>query len=350
MNLQNNLNKKQRGFTIIELMVAISVLTIISLFGANIYLSYTQSARNLKANNLIYEEGRFLMEKIVKEIRRGGIDYEEYFNQSNDGLPGLTSPLLEVGVLPANLGELGELGHNYCQYDRAFYTAGNDGLMPSDDDESQGTLNPGYLPAINTPLQENLYLINNAGDERTYFTRVERDVSGNTIGKIGMLKLIGRDFGTDGIDSLDSYNGEQPTDTDCRPDDRENDGLIDTWHCHPDFNCYREVDINGTDFPICDGYAHVAINDVSHVGHSFEDISPNAINILDLNFVISPSEDPWKAYENNGVQNQPYITIQMTIEANPAVVSGLQDGRVPQITLNSTISTRNYGEIKSSCI
>lgn len=333
-----NKNKERAGFTIIELMVAISVLTIIALFGANIYLSYTQSARNLKANNLIQEEGRFLMEKIIKEIRQGSIDYEEYFNQSNDGSGGLFGATLGV------------LGQNYCQYDRAFYTAGEDGLMPTEDDESQGTLNPAYVEAISTPLQENLYLINNAGNQRTYFTRVERDVSGNTIGKLAMLRLVGHDYGTDSINSLDSYNGEQATDTDCQPDERENDGLIDTWHCHPDFSCDRDVDINGTDFPICNGYGHNIVNDVLDADHSFEDISPNAINLVDLNFFLSPADDPWKAYENNIVQNQPYITIQMVIEANPAVVSGLEEGRVPRIVLNSTITTRNYSEIKSSCI
>ena len=328
--------RQPKGFTIIELMVSLAILTMIALFAGNIYINYTDSARNLKAANLLYEEGRFMMERIVREVRQGAVDYEEYFNVNS------------LGSDPA----LGQLGLNYCLYDQDFYSVGFDGTIGTKDDESLGernTVNANPAP-ISTIMQDNLFLINLGGDERTYFTRIERDVSGETIGKLAMVKLIGKDFGEDGIDGSDSYNGDDPHNISCEPDARENDGLIDTWHCDPDYPCDTQVSIVSAEVPACDGYGHQILNDPTDANHSYVDISPNALNVLSLKFFISPEDDPWKAYKVNSAQIQPYITIQLTVAANPKLVSGIDDNRIPVITLTSTTTTRNYDEIKSSCI
>jgi len=73
---------KIKGFTIIELMVSLTILTLLSLGTARIYLNYTASTQDLKAANLVYQEARFLMERLVKEVRQGAIDYEQYYNQN----------------------------------------------------------------------------------------------------------------------------------------------------------------------------------------------------------------------------------------------------------------------------
>jgi len=323
--------RKPKGFTIIELMVALAVLTLISLFAGNIYINYSYAARNLKTANLLYEEGRFLMERIVKEVRQSAVDYEEYFSVNS------------LGSDPA----AGELGRNYCFYDQDFYSVGFDGVINTRDDESLGernALNVNAAP-ISTIMQENLFLINMAGDRRTYITRVEKDVSGNTIGKVAMVKLIGQDYGDDGINSSDP-KGVGP-DVLCAPDSRENDGLVDTWTCDPDFPCKTDVILtNGA----CEGFGDQILNLPTDPDHSFIDISPNALNVLSLKFMISPEDDPWKAYKIKNVQIQPYITIQLTVAANPKLINGIDNDRIPQITLTSTVSTRNYDEIKSSCI
>lgn len=322
-----------------EIVVALVILAFIALFAATIFLNYTQRSRELKAANLVYEEGRYLMERIVNEIRQGTIDYEEYFNQNVLG---------------------SELGKNFCLYDQVFYDASFDETFGTPDDESLGMINPEVLikgepatPPLLKPQQDSLFLINQEGDERTYFTRVEKKVEDEAIGKLAVTKLVGKDFGYDEINGFDSYNGLKAHNSFCKPDERENDGLIDTWLCHPDFTCDREVPPPNLDvdlLPGCDGYVHQAYNDIESEFHSFVDLSPNAINVVDLKFMLYPENDPRKAYKVNEVQVQPYITIRMTLEANPKLVSGLDPEKLPRITLTSTATTRNHVEVNSRCI
>lgn len=312
-------------------MVALAVLTLISLFAGNIYINYTGAARDLKAANNLYEEGRFLMERMIREIRQSGIDYEEYFNQN---------------VLT------GALGENYCLYHQEFYSPGLDGIIRTKDDESLGIRNPDNLhaAAIASPIQKNLFLINLYGDKRTILTRIEKEVNGQQIGKIGLTKLIGKDFGEDHIDGKNSYHDYKAHNVSCSLDAREGDGLVDTWLCDAEFPCNHEKEIVSITNPACDGYTDMILNEPKSEDHSFIDISPNAINVVDLKFIVTPEDDPWKAYKVNHTQIQPHITVQLTIEANPKLVNGLDKERLPRLTLTSTASTRNYDEIKSSCL
>lgn len=334
---------KQKGFTILELMVSLTILTLLSLFAGRIYINYQASARDLKAANLLYEEARFLMEKIVREVRQSGIDYEQYANQNI--------------LVPINGGSYTD---HYCNYSSFWYDSGPDGdPVTWQDNESTGRRNAeledeivnthGLFPQATRPVENELYLTNLAGDERTILTRVEKDVNGTTIGKVAMLKMIGKDFGDDHIDGRESYNGLQLHDVNCTPDDRENDGLIDTWHCHPDYPCKEDETTTSTSNPACEGYTHLTVNNPADSDHSFVDISPNALNIVDLQFAVAPDDDPWKAYNINAVQIQPHVTIRLTAEANPVTVAVTNESRIPSITLTSTITTRNYDEIKSDC-
>jgi len=336
------LNRRQKGFTIVELMVSLTVLTLLSLGAARVYLNYTASTRDLKAANLIYEEARFLMERMVREVRQNAIDYEQYANQN------ITIPLFG-----------GDYTDHYCSYDRYFYDSGPDGdPFVEDGQESIGRHNPelevfitsNTLPTVAVkPIETELYLININGDGRTMIKRIERLEDGENIGKLSMVKLIGKDFGEDHINRNDSHNdGGASHDLECDDttlDTRENDGLIDTWHCDDDYPCIKNAPLNGDIYGVgCQGLGHTVDDD-----NGFVDISPSALNITGLKFIISPSDDPWKAYNMDEVQIQPNVTIQLTAEANPKLVSTTGDGRIPSITLTSTVTTRIYDEIKSSC-
>ena len=327
---------KTKGFTLIELMVSLIILTMLALFAGRLYLNYLNTSRDLKAANLVQEEARFLMERLVREVRQNGIDYEAYFNQNVVG---------------------GGYGANYCSYDAFFYDSGPDSdPVTWEDNESTGLRNPELsattygsatsLEAVQA-IEDELYLINMAGDERTLLSLVEKDAGGVPIGRVAMLKMEGKDFGNDHINSEDSHNGDDPPDLSCEPDERENDGLVDTWLCVDGFPCDRKHTIYS--LTSCEGYAHVAVNNPANPDHSFIDISPSAINIVDLKFMISPTDDPWKAYNIDGVQIQPHVTIQFTAEANPYMINLGNDGHVPSITLTSTVTARNYDEINSEC-
>jgi prepilin-type N-terminal cleavage/methylation domain-containing protein len=342
-----------KGFTLIELTIALVVLTMLSIFAGRIYLNYTNSSRDLKAANLVYDEARYLMERIVREVRQNGIDYEQYFNQNV--------------MIPLN-GGVGSYTDNYCSYSSFFYDNGLDGDVTTlEDNESRGTRNveregaidlffppspPNPDPAAAVkPIEKELYLINIGGNKRTILTRVEKTVGTDTIGKVAVLKLDGEDFGQDHIDGRNPKNDNPPvTDFNCSPDEGENDGLIDTWLCAPDFPCKKDVTISVPTNPLCEGYAHLAVNDPTNPNHSFVDISPNAINVVDLKFIIAPMDDPWKAYNMKDVQIQPHVTIQLTVESSPKLTGSTLGARKPSVTLTSTVTARNYSEITSDCL
>lgn len=329
-----------KGFTLIELMVSLMVLSLISLFSSNIYLNYTSSSRDIKAGNMVYEEARFLMERIVREVRQNAVDYEEYFNQNV--------------MIPVN-GE-GNYGDNYCSYSAFFYDNNGESIGTRNEDLDVSYSLAVIAASLGTdaravhPVEKELYLINIPGNKKTILTRVEKVDGGETIGKVAMLRMIGKDFGNDGINGQDSYNNGT-NGFGCVPDDRENDGLIDTWRCDPDYPCKTDVPVLSND-PVlgCEGYGHLATNDpLDPDNHSFIDISPSALNVVDLKFLITPEDDPWKAYNMNDVQIQPHVTIQLTVEASKKLVDTTFEDHIPSITLTSTVTTRNYSEIKSEC-
>ena len=140
-------HRRKKGFTIIELMVSLTILTFLSLGTARIYLNYTASTRDLKAANLLYEEARFLMEKIVREVRLGAIDYEQYFNKN------LAIPLD---------GDTGTYSDNYCRYDSFFYDSDGEstGLRNQEVDLA---LNNASIDPLTVKLVEDAHILENAG-------------------------------------------------------------------------------------------------------------------------------------------------------------------------------------------
>ena len=338
---------RPRGFTLIELSIAVVVLTMLAIFSGQIYLNYTAASRNLKGANLVYEEARFLMEKIVREVRQNGIDYEQYFNQN---------VMIPLNVIV--LGETENYTDNYCSYSSFFFDNNNESRGTRNvDRENIITTNLPPLPAPLSPasavrpIEKELYLINISGNTRTVLTRVTENVSGKTIGKVALLKLVGKDFGSDHINGLNPSQSIPPvSNPTCKADEGENDGLIDSWQCDAGFKCKANPATPSTSpsLPGCQGLTQTAIKDPADPDYSFVDISPNALNIVDLKFMIAPADDPWKAYKMNDVQIQPHVTIQMIVEANPLLVAASAK-TPPSITLTTTITARNYDEINSDC-
>ena len=312
----------RKGFTLAELMIATTVLALLITFAAAIYNNFFGTVRNLQAANLVYDEARFSMERISQEIRNGTIDYEEYYNQKMNFF---------------GFGENKTYGQNYCQYSRQFYTAGPDDEFGTLDDESTGVrsaLVPPPLGRLKTgttdqyepdPFQSQLLLIDINGRNRTYIKRVvKNDTYGNPIGRIGMIKLVGEDWG--GIDHIPGTK-----------DEGENDGRIDTWHCADGFHCCE-----GTD------PCHPEITPEIISDSYFVDITPSALDIVDLKFIIAPMDDPRKAYNTPDDQIQPHVTIRLTARANPRI-AGKLTGSTPNIVLDSTISARAYNGIITEC-
>ena len=340
-------------------MISITILALLITFASSIYINFFGSVRNLKAANLVYEEARFTMERITKEIRNGTIDYEEYYNQNLvKELHGASYEYIRNDTYSRS--------DTYCQYSRQFYGLGPDGEFDTLDDESTGVraevdaiteeasppaigrLNEAGTEYIPDPIQSDLYLININGDRRSYIKRIERvDSGGTTVGKVGLVKLIGEDYGIDRVNSLDPDLDPSTPDT-CSSDPGENDGRIDTWICEEGYTC-PDIEINVGDCFDAVAGQDVINNPANPDENSFVDITPASLDIVDLKFIISPMDDPRKAYNTNEVQVQPHVTIKMTARANPRLAAEFQSDRIPDITLESTVSARAYNPIITEC-
>ncbi len=294
------------GFTLVELMVAITILALIMAFAAATYTNYFNASRNVRAANLVYEEARFATERIAKEIRVNTVDYEEYFNQSKNDTGGGTAPYAK----------------NYCEYSQVFYDPGIDEIYGTSDDVSRGENQSG--PAISGEKQNALFLISEQGDRRTYVKRMERD----GVGRIGLLKLAGKDYGID----------HAPSGADCPPDVGEHDGRIDTWVCEAGFDCAPE-DAEGPCASV-----EPALSDAR-----FIDITPKALDVKTLTFAVTPSDDPRKGYRMSEIQRQPAVTIELSVSANPALTREFRGGSRAALSLSTTVSSRVQNEVVTEC-
>lgn len=85
-----------------------SILATVFLVVSSLYIDSFRESRRSSVQNQVYEDARYVMNFIAKELRAGTVDYDEYYNQ------------LVVG---------GELGQNYGAYFSSFYNPGSDGKL-----------------------------------------------------------------------------------------------------------------------------------------------------------------------------------------------------------------------------
>jgi hypothetical protein len=90
--------------------------------------------------------------------------------------------------------------------------------------------------------------------------------------------------------------------------------------------------------------------DESMVFENFVPLSPMRTNIIDLKFIVSPLEDPYKAFAETdplaGTLIQPHITVILTVEPS---ASETQDyiGPIPRKTLQTTIYSQVRQNVES---
>lgn len=83
---QNN----QKGFTIIEMLIAMSIFVLIVIIVVNVYVVITNSQRKTIATQRVLDDTRFLLEAIAQEVRLGTIDYSFYESKGIDLHPLIT--------------------------------------------------------------------------------------------------------------------------------------------------------------------------------------------------------------------------------------------------------------------
>jgi len=314
--------RQKKGFTLVELIVSTTIFVIVISLVGTIFMDFYASKRKTEVSRLLYEESRTALERIVKEVRRGTIDFEEYWNRFEN-----------QSAQTDNL----KYGENYGEYATQFYRD-SDGSVPatvSRFDENIGK-NVGNDPLGNAntlavcvapakiPIspgtsgheQCELYLITAEGREKTIVKVEPITVGTNTEYQLKMLKLPGRD--SNGNNQVDDWGIHKLPDLD--PSDSKFYDFCGTF------------DVSGT----CTEF-------------QFQKIQPDSIKITSLKFFISPREDPRKAFAefSSDVQIQPHVTIQLSAEPSAPYSGGIR-GNTPSVTLQTTVDARAQNEVKSS--
>jgi len=77
-------NSKQGGFTLIEMIVALSIFVMIILIVVNVFVVINNTQRKTVAMQRVQDDVRYLLEAVAQEIRLGTINYAHYGDMEYD--------------------------------------------------------------------------------------------------------------------------------------------------------------------------------------------------------------------------------------------------------------------------
>ncbi|MBI4994658.1 type II secretion system protein [Candidatus Peregrinibacteria bacterium] len=350
--------KNSAGFTLIELLISVGLFAIVVVIFSSLLIQSIRTSQEANTQNQIYEDARFLMQHIAKEIRSGMVDYDEYYSQNV--------------VIPSNKGNgIDNFGQNYGKYYSSFYNPGSDeklGFECNDSSSNKQNCKPlsetkdkntgqnpfegklgneeagkenafcgaisykitkkeGEIAELKTgklpdgtdlcpaetsakTAQHELYLISSDGRTKTIFARekIGIDKDKNSMYALSFLRMKGEDLkNEDGVpDSFKCANGFECTDNsgaDCKtgdyPSSRANE-------LNPDDNAFNAEACDTKEW----GFSK-----------DFVPISPFRANIVGFDVYVSPSENPHYAFSENQEQYSPRVKVVLTLAPNPKYFS-----------------------------
>ncbi|HLG25505.1 MAG TPA: prepilin-type N-terminal cleavage/methylation domain-containing protein [Candidatus Gracilibacteria bacterium] len=343
-----------RGFTLAEIVIASTIFVIVSLIGVTVFVNVIRIQKRISLENAIYEDGRFLMERISREIRQNTIDYEEYYRaddpdgvengrqvgcygqlfynpgsdlafgaKCNDGSPAVPGCIINKTTLDINTGE------NPYSSTIAGQEADDANAFCNFPDHADAAGD--CATANNAALhdQSQLFLINSEGTEKIYVAYKKVNDGTTPEYAVAMLKLSGQDNDTDGV--FESW------------------GDFSLLPSPPDYSgsCQTGYDCDNPMF--LDDNLTAGTAAVRYAG--YVPLTPLRTNITSLKFYVSPLEDPRKAFAetnpDDGIQQQPHVTIVMTLQPAASELSNFAGDNPPTITIQSTVTSRVYNEVKS---
>ena len=86
--------KTQKGFTLIEAVVASGLFAATVAIGVGMYLSIIRAQNEVTASRRASEDARYVMESIAREVRTGEIDYAQYLTAPGNPCPGTLAALV----------------------------------------------------------------------------------------------------------------------------------------------------------------------------------------------------------------------------------------------------------------
>ncbi len=279
-----------RGFTLVELLTAMSIFLVVSTIALSVFINVYSANRSTDAERVLMDEASFVQETIVKDVRNGVIDYPEYWRWTRKPIADPTPPL--DGIRESYL---------------AYVTQSTDAL-------------PG-LAAVAPDVglyQEapGLVILSPEGDTRLRFWRSEEDrtpFGGGDPVTEGVL-LVARER----LVRIPSGTANSPSD--------------DPWYW---------IDADATECDATD-LPPIEATDARCLAQG-RPFSSDKINVRELSFTLSPTRDPFFAYDDTTVQIQPSVSVRITMELSATVGSGRTT--TPSVTLQTTSSIRSYSTV-----
>jgi type II secretory pathway pseudopilin PulG len=359
--IKKNLNpnfKCQKGLTLIELLVSISLFTAAGLLVVTLFINIIRIQGRLNLENAIYEDGRFMMERISRATRNNTIDYEEYFNKAisasnryGDLFGCYAAQFYNPGqgddMSLSNAGKLGA----YCNDDTAYsgqecvvYKPSvdlNTGLFPYLGKSGSPPASDAFCPQTdgavctittnNSYQRDQLYLINKDGNSKTIFALKKVKDTPTVITPeyaLAEVEIQGEDTNHDGV--TEKWRG-------C---------AADSYCCKSGYTCTVAPAMTSLEQflnPLAADFS------TANIYTGFVPISPLRTSVTGLKFTISPADDPRKAFAKGGASiAQPKVIISLTVQ--PSAVELAKFGNpsdIPTLTLQTTISSRVQSEVKS---
>jgi prepilin-type N-terminal cleavage/methylation domain-containing protein len=342
---KNNLKKK--GFTLVEIILASSIFAVVGLIAVTVFVNILRIQQRVSLENALYEDARFMMERIAREIRTNTVDYEEYYNKlvekqpygkthgcyatrfynpgsdndfgakCNNGENPLIKPdcVIDKTTLDINTGQNPYFGNGFQDSAAKDANAFCDKNFASDVDPACGDA----TSLVNHNLNNQLYLIDSKGREKSLLAQKALTREPDVQYSLALLRLDG--------------------------EDGDNDNLIERWtNCSNNaFCCAKEFDCNNLTGSLEDT---LNFDDDHYKG--FIPISPSRTNVKSLQFYVAPLEDPRKAFaeDSPNIQQQPHVTVILTVEPAKSVLKNY-NGEIPTVTLQTTITSRVYNVIPS---
>ena len=375
--------KSKKGISLVEVLIAVSLFAIVSVIATTSLFDIVKNEKRSSLKNALYSDLRAIMQTLTYEIQNGTIDYEEYYNYNviqKQGSPGASGEAyygLYYGVYGSRFYDPGrslgggatsnphDLGVE-CSYPKPLpageecevvYTLSldlNSGQHPYTglaDASADAFCDDGWVPGcLHSGETDQLFLIDNTGTKKTILAR--KKITGNDYA-IGMVKMEGRDL--------------------------DQNGLVDTFSCMEGYKCFGGADnrdelaavlfdgysdllvsllgavsieyiIADSDFPISVPQkgdldnAFLGTDGAIDPNSQFMPITPLRSNIKNLKFIVTPLEDPYKAYSEVDMQKHPSVTILLTIDLSEEAKKDFP-GDFEPLTVQTTVSAGVIGKI-----
>lgn len=356
---------KTGGVTLVEVLVATSLFAVATIVAGDILVSDVQLEKKTSIQNSLAAEMRIILQQISSEIQNGTIDYEEYYS---------------VCVLQnacKNTSILAFYGFNNGAYGSRFYDPGKSlDLAPTKNPDDLGTecsfptpqngkecevtynlsvdLNTGQNPFTGPdPNVANAFCENNRG--------VCNQINGGsvTVNQLFILDKTGtkKTIIAKKLIRTNAPNG--PADyalgkVVMNGKDYDQNGIMDVFSCADGYNCLSStlfkfwmplrnilkideafLSQNKIAFPLVSelNMPFEGRADVSH----FIPITPLFATVNNVQFIIHPLEDPYKAYAEPDMKGQPSVTIMLTMGLSSEAAKNYP-GTFPEITLQTTVA------------